>query len=214
MHQALESIQQTKIIAIVRGLPQKHMLELAHALCAGGITCIEVTFNQENPESWRDTAVAIEAIGTRFAETMLVGAGTVIRPEQLSLAAEAGARYIVTPNVDTDIIRRGKGMKLAMFPGALTPSEIALAYHAGADAVKLFPAGQLGPDYVKAVRAPLSHVPLMAVGGVNEKNAGDFIAAGCIGIGAGGNLVNKEWIAQGAWDRITELAMAYRRAVQ
>jgi len=214
MHPAMEAVQQTKIIAIVRGLPQEHMLGLAQALYAGGITCIEVTFDQANPESWRDTAASIEAVGARFAATMLVGAGTVIQPEQLSMAAKAGARYIVTPNVDTGIIRRGKEMGLAVFPGALTPTEIALAHSAGADAVKLFPAGQYGPDYVRAVRAPLSHVPFIAVGGIDEKSAGGFISAGCIAVGIGGNLIRRDWIARGAWDRITGLANEYRKAVQ
>lgn len=78
----------------------------------------------------------------------------------------------------------------------------------------MFPAGSLGPGYVKAVRAPLSHVPMLAVGGVNEANAGDFIRAGCVGVGVGGNLVNRQWIENGEWDRITELARAYVRAVR
>ena len=95
----------------------------------------------------------------------------------------------------------------------LHPSEIVEAYEAGADAVKVFPVGNLGPSYIKAIKAPLSHIPLMAVGGVNEKNAAGFLAAGCCGIGVGGNLVNKSWIEAGEWDKITELAQAYRKAV-
>jgi 2-dehydro-3-deoxyphosphogluconate aldolase/(4S)-4-hydroxy-2-oxoglutarate aldolase len=214
MHQILETVRKTKIIAIVRGLPREHMLGLAQALCDGGIACIEVTFNQAKPESWQDTAEAIRSVGARFAGSMAVGAGTVIRREQLHLAIEAGAGFIVSPNTDADILREAKNKGLAVFPGALTPTEIALAHGAGADAVKLFPAGQFGPDYVRAVRAPLSHVPLLAVGGVSESNAGAFIAAGCIGVGVGGNLVNREWIERGQWDRVVELAREYRKAVR
>ena len=84
---------------------------------------------------------------------------------------------------------------------------------AGADAVKVFPASVVGPGYFKAIRAPLSHIPLMAVGGVTEKNAADFLKSGCIGLGVGGNLVNKEWIQNGEWEKITALAGEYRKAV-
>ena len=87
------------------------------------------------------------------------------------------------------------------------------AYEAGADAVKVFPVSSLGPGYIKAVRAPLSHIPLMAVGGVNEKNAADYMKAGCVGLGVGGNLVNKEWIKNGEWDKITALAKEFMKAV-
>ena len=91
---------------------------------------------------------------------------------------------------------------------------VAAAADAGADAVKVFPASALGAGYIKAVRAPLSHIPLMAVGGVNEKNAADFMKAGCVGLGVGGNLVNKEWIENGEWGKITALAKEFMKAVQ
>lgn len=209
----MEWVLARKVIAIVRGLRPESMLELAGALYAGGIDLMEVTFHQAKPETWRDTAQAIQAISRHMAGKMLVGAGTVLTQEQLQMAAEAGAKYIITPNTNVALIGKVKAMGLVCFPGALTPSEVVAAYEAGADAVKLFPAGDLGPSYVKAIRAPLSHIPLMAVGGVNEKNAADFLAAGCCGLGVGGNLVNKDWIAAGQWDKITSLAADYRKAV-
>lgn len=208
-----EWVQRRKIIAIVRGLAPEYMAGLADALLRGGIDLMEVTFSQAKPDTWRDTAAAIEAIGQRMAGRMLVGAGTVITGEQLRMAADAGARYIITPNVNPGLIGQIKAAGLCAFPGALTPSEIETAYQAGADAVKVFPAGQLGPGYIKAVKAPLSHVPLMAVGGVSEKNAADFLKAGCCGVGVGGNLVNMQWIQAGEWEKITALANEYRKAV-
>lgn len=108
----------------------------------------------------------------------------------------------------------GKSLGLGLFPGALTPTEILTAYSTGADAVKVFPAGSLGPGYIKAVRAPLAHIPLMAVGGVNAKNAADFMRAGCVGLGVGGNLVNREWIENGEWDKITAHAENLMKAVK
>jgi len=209
----MEHVHQGRVIAIVRGLPTEYMLRLAQAFKEGGIGMMEVTFNQKAPETWKDTAAAISAVKKEFGGDMLTGAGTVITLEQLKIAADAGAQYLVTPTTDAEIIRTGKKQGLGMFPGALTPTEILTAYNAGADAVKVFPVGSLGAGYIKAVSAPLSHIPLMGVGGVNEKNAADFIKAGCCGVGVGGNLVNREWIAAGEWDKITALAKEFERAV-
>jgi len=209
----LEYVKERKIVAIVRGLRPEYMVRLAHAFEEGGIGLMEVTYNQRAPETWADTAKAIEAVAKEFDERMLVGAGTVILPEQVSMTYNAGGRYLVTPTTQPEIIRMGKALGLGLYPGALTPTEILTAYEAGADAVKVFPVSTLGPGYIKAVKAPLSHIPLMAVGGVNEKNAADFMKAGCVGLGVGGNLVNKEWIESGQWDKITALAKEFMKAV-
>ena len=198
----------------MRGLNPEYMLKLAHALADGGIGLMEVTYNQKAPETWKDTAEAISAIAREFDDEMLVGAGTVITLEQVKMTYNAGGRYLVTPATQPEIIHAGKALGMGVYPGAFTPTEILTAYQAGADAVKVFPAGNLGPNYIKAVKAPLSHIPLMAVGGVNEKNAAEFLRAGCVGLGVGGNLVNKDWIANGEWDRITALAKEYIKAVQ
>ena len=149
-----------------------------------------------------------------FGDRLLVGAGTVIRPEQVAMTYNAGGHYLVTPTTQPEIIRMGKALGMGLFPGAFSPSEILAAWEAGADAVKVFPVSSVGPGYIKAVRGPLSHIPLMAVGGVNEKNAADFMKAGCVGLGVGGNLVNKEWIKNGEWDKITALAKEFIKAVK
>lgn len=209
----LEYVLERKIVAIVRGLSPEYMVRLGHAFEEGGIGLMEVTYNQKAPETWKDTAKAIEAVEKEFGDRLLVGAGTVITPEQVSLTYNAGGHYLVTPTTQPEIIRMGKALGLGLYPGALTPSEILSAYEAGADAVKVFPVSTFGPGYIKAVKAPLSHIPLMAVGGVNEKNAADYLKAGCIGLGVGGNLVNKEWIANGEWDKITALARDFMKAV-
>ncbi len=209
----LEYVLERKIVAIVRGLKPEYLVRLGHAFEEGGIGLMEVTYNQKAPETWADTARGIEAVEKEFGDRLLVGAGTVITREQVALTYNAGGHYLVTPTTQPEIIQMGKSLGLGLYPGALTPSEILAAYEAGADAVKVFPVSTFGPGYIKAVKAPLSHVPLMAVGGVNEKNAADYIKAGCIGLGVGGNLVNKEWIANGEWDRITALAREFMKAV-
>ncbi|MDD3335712.1 MAG: bifunctional 4-hydroxy-2-oxoglutarate aldolase/2-dehydro-3-deoxy-phosphogluconate aldolase [Eubacteriales bacterium] len=209
----MDWIYEYKIIAIVRGLALEPMQALAEALYRGEIHLMEVTFNQAKPETWQDTAACIRMLRERFQNRILPGAGTVMTLEQLSMAADAGAQYIISPNVDVEIIRETRRRGLVSLPGTFTPSEITLAYQAGANAVKIFPVGNLGAAYVKGIRAPLSQIPMLAVGGVNEKNAAEFIAAGCLGIGVGSNLVNKDWIAAGEWDKITALAAEYRKVV-
>ncbi len=206
MNEIEKIVREKRIIAIVRGQTPDVCLHLAEAFAKGGIGLVEVTFNQREPETWQQTAEAIQAIRTRFAGAVRVGAGTVLTEEQLKICAGAGGEYMITPNVNAALIRKCVEMGLVAMPGALTPSEAVVAWEAGAQFVKLFPAGTLGTGYVKAVRAPLSHIPFLAVGGISPENVADFMRAGCVGAGVGGNLTNKEWIAEGAWDKITAVA--------
>lgn len=205
MKNVVELVQETKVVAIVRGLGSGYE-QLAQALYDGGIRAIEVTFNQKDPTTWVQTTNAIRSIKKTMGEKMAVGAGTVTTEELTQLAFDAGAEFIVSPDTNEAVIRKTKELGMVSMPGALTPTEIRQAYAAGADFVKVFPAGTLGSGYIKAIRGPLNNIPLLAVGGVSEKNAGEFRKAGCVGVGVGGNLVNKDWIAQGQWDKITALA--------
>ena len=202
----IKTVLDRRIVAIIRGFAPDVCLRLAEAYAEGGIGLVEVTFNQRAPETWKDTAAAIKAIRERFAGEVLVGAGTVLTEDQLGMCADAGGEYMITPNVNAALIRSCVAKGLVAMPGAMTPSEAVDAWEAGASFVKIFPAGALGPGYVKAIRAPLSHIPFLAVGGISPDNVGDFIRAGCVGAGVGGNLTNKEWIASGSWGRIAEAA--------
>lgn len=202
-----------KVIAIIRGQGSEYILNLAQALHEGGVNLIEVTFPQNSPELFSETARSISLIAKRFGGLILPGAGTVVTREQVKLAYDAGARYIISPNTDVDVIKYTKSLGLLSFPGAMTPTEIMTAHDAGADIVKLFPAAQLGTDYIKAIRAPISHVKLMAVGGITHLNAREFIQSGCVGVGVGGSLVNAQWARDGQWDKITAMAKEYIKAV-
>ena len=212
--EVIERIREKKIIAIVRGVYGDDIVHLAEALASGGVGLMEVTFDQSSRAAWKDTADAIRAIREHMAGRLVAGAGTVTTPELAELAHDAGAEYIVSPNVNGAVIRRTRELDMVSLPGAMTPSEIWNAWEAGADFVKVFPVAQLGPAYIKAVRGPLNHIPLLAVGGVNENNVADFLKAGCVGAGVGGNLVNKQWIAQGQWEKITDLARTYAAACE
>ena len=207
MTSGIESIvRDRKIIAIIRGFAPDTCLRLAEAYAAGGIALVEVTFNQREPESWKDTAAAIRAIRERFMPSVRVGAGTVLTEDQLSMCEDAGGEYMITPNVNAVLIRDCVRRGLVAMPGALTPTDAVAAHEAGAKFVKIFPAGTFGAGYVKALVAPLSHIPFLAVGGIGADNIADFMRAGCIGAGVGGNLTNREWIAAGEWNKIADVA--------
>lgn len=202
----LSLIRETRIIAIVRDLPEDLLLDLARALYLGGIRMMEITFRQDRPETWEATAASIARLVREFGGRVLAGAGTVMSISQVKLAADAGAGYIISPNVSGGVIGETRRLGLVSMPGALTPTEIAAAHDMGADIVKVFPASQMGPGYLRALRAPLKHIEMMAVGGIDENNVAEFIRAGALGAGVGGNLVNRSWLAEGRFDDITALA--------
>lgn len=205
----LEAIKEYKIIAIMRRIPREHALPAAEALYQGGIRLIEVTFDQEKKIAEQDTLSVIEEMEKVFRGRMCIGAGTVITEEQVEKAVEAGAKYIISPNTDEAVIRRTKKLGAVSIPGALTPTEVAAAYRAGADFVKVFPAGSLGISYLKAVMAPLSHIPMLAVGGINENNLRDYLNAGMAGAGIGSNIVNESLVQSGGYDQIEALARKF-----
>lgn len=211
---AYETILNKKLVAIVRGFAPETVVEMAKAYVANGIRCIEVTFDQSSAEKRQETVATIKAIKAELGDQVCVGAGTVMSVEQVQMAAEAGAEYMISPNVDEDVIKETKRLGKVSIPGAMTPSEIASAYKMGADIIKLFPANEVGLSYIKAIKAPLKHIPLMATGGVRPVNAADYLAAGSSALGVGGDLVNKEWIAAGAFDKIGNAAKAFVESIK
>lgn len=210
----LSALEQHKIIAIVRGVESSKCMKVAEALYQGGIRLIEITYNQSSPESWANTAAAIKEVAEAFSGRMYVGAGTVTSTRLVALTAEAGGRFIISPNTNVDVIHETKRLGLVSIPGAMTPSEILTAHEAGADFVKLFPASELGIGYLKAIRAPISHVRLIATGGIGENNARAFLDAGAAGLGVGGSLANKKVIENGEFEKLTQAAEALIAAIQ
>lgn len=212
--QIIESVYKNKIIAIVRGMEPHYCVKLAEALYQGGIRMVEVTFNQRSEDHYAATVDAVESICSEMKGKVLVGAGTVLTKEQVDLARKAGAAYMIAPSTDPELIAYAKERGMVTMPGALSPSEAVTAWKAGADFVKVFPIGNLGAAYLKAIKAPLSHIPMLAVGGVNEKNIADFLRAGAVGAGVGGNLVNQQWIRNGEYDKITALAQEFVKNIE
>ena len=209
MKNTLDFITQNKVITICRRVYGEDLLRLADALYEGGIKLIEVTYDQADPACTEKTCASIRALYERFGDNMMFGAGTVLTPDQVVAAAEAGARYIISPNVDPEVIAKTKELGLVAIPGAMTPSEILSALKLGADIVKLFPSGYLGFGYIKDILGPISHVKLCATGGVNEETWGRYLDFGFVGAGISGRLCDKKCIAAGDFGEITRRAKAF-----
>jgi 2-dehydro-3-deoxyphosphogluconate aldolase / (4S)-4-hydroxy-2-oxoglutarate aldolase len=191
------------LVAIIRAPSSEQLVNVAKALYEGGIDVIEVTFTV--PRALEILAAVRQELGDRI----LLGAGTVLDSETARAALLAGAEFIVSPTVNTEIIRLCNRYDKVVMPGAMTPTEILAAWEAGADVVKVFPSDVLGPSYLKALRGPLPQIRLMPTGGVNLKTLRDFMEAGACAVGLGSSLVEKEAVEKGDMVRIRTLASQY-----
>lgn len=209
----IESVEKNKIIAIVRGVEKEKLIPLAEAMYEGGIRLLELTYSADGKVSDEDTAENIRMLCEHFGDRMYIGAGTVIKPEQVELTKKAGGRFIISPDVYEAVIKKTCELGMVSMPGALTTTEIQAAHRAGADFVKMFPITNMGTEYVKAVKAPLSHIKLLAVGGVDQNNMKDYLKAGVNGFGVGSNIINKKMLAEEDYAGITALAKEYVAAV-
>ena len=198
-----------KIIVIVRGTYGDDLIDLANALYAGGIRLLEITFAQDDPDRLTRTGTAIAALIAAVPGDMAIGAGTVLSTAEVDAAQNAGARFIISPNTDQEVITYTKQQGLLSIPGAMTPSEIASAHKAGADFIKVFPADHLGAAYIRSVRAPLSQVKLLATSGITEQNIREFLDAGYVGAGISGCLTDKALIREKNWAEFTRRAAVF-----
>lgn len=205
----IDAVNEHKIVAIVRGVPREKLVPLAEALYRGGIRLLEITYSADGRVSDTDTAESIAELVNAVGDRMYIGAGTVLTEEQVRLTAEAGGSFIISPNVDVDVIVKTRELGLVSMPGALTPTEICQAHKYGADFVKLFPVSDLGVGYVKAVKAPLSHIRLLAVGGITDGNMKEYIDAGVCGFGIGSSITDKKMIESCDWQGLSAVAEKY-----
>jgi 2-dehydro-3-deoxyphosphogluconate aldolase / (4S)-4-hydroxy-2-oxoglutarate aldolase len=204
----MKIIRETGIVAIVRGIGIDSLFKIAEALREGGVRVIEVTLN---------TPSAIEMIGElekEFGAEMLIGAGTVLDPETARAVILAGAKFVLGPTLNLNVSKLCKRYNTVYVPGVLTPTEIISAWEAGAQVVKVFPAGSLGPRYIKELRGPLPQVEMMPVGGVTVDNAAEFIKAGSSALGIGGELVDRAAVEAGRFELLTEKAHRFIEEVQ
>lgn len=207
--EVIKAIEQEKLIVIVREVEREKLIPLAEAMYEGGVRLLEVTYSANGAVSDENTAKNIRMLCEHFGDRMYIGAGTVITPKQVKLTKDAGGKFIISPDIYQKVIKKTKKLDMVSIPGALTATEIQAAHRIGADFVKLFPINNLGTDYVKAVKAPLSHIRLLAVGGVNLNNMKDYLKAGVCGFGVGSNIINKKMLDEGDYAGITSLAKEY-----
>jgi len=196
-NKVIDRIIEEKLILIIRGYYGETLMNILEAAYRAGVRLAEITFNAGGEPSDAFIASQIADAAKRFEGRMLIGSGTVIKPEQVAMTHEAGGKYIISPNTDAKVIRTTKELGLVSIPGAFTPTEAVIASNAGADFVKLFPAGRLGPGYLKDISAPLSNINFLAVGGIKTGNVAEYAAAGACGFGVGGSILNKDLIAAG-----------------
>ncbi len=203
-----DAIYRNKVIAISRGIHSDRIVETAQAISDGGIKLFEVTFIHDSHDGIRETCLSIEKLSSTPGSDIIVGAGTVLTVDEVHMAADAGARFIISPDTNAQVINETKKLGLVSIPGAMTPTEIVRAYDSGADFVKVFPASALGVNYIKAVKGPLHHIPLIAVGGINKDNAASFLSAGVSALGIGGSLVDSKAVQSGDFRLLTERAQS------
>ncbi len=202
-----ERMTSSGVIAIVRLADYSAAVDTAQALLQGGISVVEFTYT--NPQAGR----AIEAVKEALGDSIHAGAGTVLDSETARSAILQGADFVVTPTVRIDTIRICQRYNVPTVIGAFSPTEILTAWEQGATFVKVFPAGAVGPRYLKDVAGPLPQIPLIPTGGVNLDNAGEFIAAGAKAVAIGSNLVDQATVEQARWDELSSRARAFVAAV-
>lgn len=207
--QIIEAVRAERLIVIVRGVESEKLIPLGEAMYAGGVRLVEITYRADGQVSDEETAANIRALCAHFGDRMAIGAGTVLTERQVNLTAEAGGRYVISPNCNETVIRATRERGLVSIPAAYTPTEVERAHEAGADFVKLFPATALGPAYIKAVRTPLPHIPLLAVGGMDLSNLADYASAGVCGFGISGGIVDRKALDANDYPAITALAKQY-----
>jgi 2-dehydro-3-deoxyphosphogluconate aldolase/(4S)-4-hydroxy-2-oxoglutarate aldolase len=203
------SILEIGVVPVVRTSTAEGAIRSIEALHRGGIRVAEITMTV--PGAIR----ALEKVADQFGDKILLGAGTVLDPETARACMLAGAEFFVTPSLNLATIEMVKRYSKAIFPGALTPTEVLAAWQAGADAVKVFPCGAMGgAKYIKALRGPFPQIEMIPTGGVNLETAGDFLKAGACAIAVGGELVDAKTISEGKFEIFEERARQYLAAVQ
>jgi len=202
-------IQRYGLIAILRSIPIEQIEKVGEALIAGGIHIIECPFDQTSDNACLEMKNKLERLNKISNPECLIGAGTVLTLQQLDCAYQYGAKIIISPNVDEKIIRKTKELGLISAPGAFSPTDVVNAKQYGADYVKLFPAGNIGPEYIKAIKAPLSNVKIFAVGGITLENMQSYLEAGADGLGIGNTLFPMNCIEEKNYEQIKSVAINF-----
>jgi len=205
--EVLEKIKSLGVLAVIRGPSADLTVKMVTALLEGGISGIEITYSTPNAED------VVHQLSGKFGERILIGMGTLTRPEQAASAKAAGARFLVSPVCDPELLKSMLASGLLTMAGALTPTEVLQAHRLGSDVVKIFPGSLGGPSYVKALKGPFPDIPMMPTGGVSSANVADWFATGVVAVGAGSELCPPQLAREGRFDEITRRASEFAAVV-
>ena len=203
----LDAIIDCGIAAVVRAESADLAFKAVEAALAGGINVIEITFTVPG------VLDIIRELARKTADGVILGAGTVLSPDNAADAIKAGAQFIVSPSTNLETIAAARSRGAAVFPGALTPTEVITAWQAGGDIIKIFPANTMGPSYLRALHGPFPEIPFMPTGGVDLDNAAAWLEAGAVALGLGATLIDKKLMAQGNFAEITNRSRKFREIV-
>ncbi|MFD2044644.1 bifunctional 4-hydroxy-2-oxoglutarate aldolase/2-dehydro-3-deoxy-phosphogluconate aldolase [Ornithinibacillus salinisoli] len=207
-NERISTLTEQGVIAVLRKIPNDKIMQVAESLIAGGVNALELTVDTE------DAFHTINKLKVSFEDRAIIGAGTVLDEVSAELALQSGAEFIVSPILNKSVIKKTLLHGKISIPGVLTPTEMVEAIKYGADIVKVFPASVYGPGFLKHMKGPLPNISIIPTGGINLDNAKDYISAGAVAIGAGGQLLDKKAINENNFERITELAKQYVEAVE
>ena len=208
MNETLSRLDDSGVVAVLRGVEADQLIEITEALREGGVTAVEIT--ADTP----DVAEKLGEVAGSFDDEVVVGTGTVLDSETARTTLMAGAEFVVSPSLHEDVIETCNRYGAVTAPGVMTPTEAVRGYEAGADFVKVFPAKTVGPAHLGAMKGPLGQIPMMPTGGVSPDNAADYVDAGAFAVGAGGALVDYDAAERGDYEIITETAREFTRVVE
>ena len=206
--QIIEQLLNPGVIAVVRAKRAEQAVPLAEALVAGGVIAVEITMTTPN------AIAAIKEASSKLGERALIGVGTVLDEKTCQAAIDAGAEFVVSPICRRELVPIAQKAGKPIMLGSYTPTEAQLAHEAGSDFIKIFPADTLGPNYIKALRAPLPHLKIVPTGGVDLKTIGDFFKAGVAAVGAGSSLISKDVLDKDDWATLTKTAAEFVKAAR
>lgn len=207
-NEVLDQVKALGVLAVLRGPSADLTVQMVEALVNGGVTGIEITYTTPNAED------VVRAIAKKFGDSIVLGMGTLTKPEQAESAKAAGASFLVSPVCETKLVEAMVKTGLMTMAGALTPTEVFQAYSLGVDVVKVFPGSLGGPAYIKALKGPFPYIPMMPTGGVKSSNVADWFAAGVIAVGAGSELCPPQLAKEGKFSEISQKAAEFVKIIQ
>jgi 2-dehydro-3-deoxyphosphogluconate aldolase / (4S)-4-hydroxy-2-oxoglutarate aldolase len=206
--EVLEKVKELGLLAVIRGPSPELTVKMVEALVAGGVLGIEITYSTPNAED------VVRTLAGKFGGSIVLGMGTLTKPEQAAQAKQAGAHFLVSPICETELVKSMVASGLVCMAGALTPTEVFQAYNLGVDVIKIFPGSLGGPAYIKALKGPFPYIPMMPTGGVNAGNMAEWFKTGVVAVGAGSELCPPQLAKDGKFDEITRRAAEFVQVVK